>query len=101
MTYTVTLTHCRGVADASKRQAERAFAIALEHALGGVGGVVQAHHAYKQCLAQYGGEPLPLEAPAIDRDAVARWNEAVGAGREAAFVGWVRAPDSAHFEIQA
>lgn len=100
MTYRVTLTNCLAITDSSKRQAEGAFQQGLEAHLGtGPAGVALAFAAYKAAIQRHGGEPLPLSASAQDRDAVDGWNDAYAAGREAAFVGWVRPPESAHFEV--
>lgn len=99
MTYSVTLIDCRGVAESSKRQAEGAFIQGLETALGGSDAVAPAFIAYRSAIERHGGESLPLDASAQDRDAVDRWNDAYGAGVESAFLGWVRSPEAAYFEI--
>ena len=100
MTYSVTLKNCNGIADSSKRQAEGAFTQGLESSLGGADGVAPAFIAYRSAIERHGGEPLPLDASAQDRDAVDLWNDAYGAGVESAFLGWVRSPEAAYFEIQ-
>jgi len=100
MTYTVTLTGCPGLAETSKTQAEDAFRAALEIALnGGPAAVVLAARASDEAFDRHGGT-LSIDAPAADRDAVDRWTDALGAAREAAFVGWPVAPSSAHFAVQ-
>ena len=99
MTYCVTLANCTGLSESSLRQAEGAFCMALEHALSaGPAEVGIAHQAYSEVLAKHGGA-LPLEAPAVDRELVERWEDAYGAACEAAFVGWARRPDAARFDV--
>jgi hypothetical protein len=99
MTYKVVLRHCDALTESSRAQAERSFGFALEHALGGAASVYQAHAAYVETISRYGGTPLPIDAPAWDRDIVDRWEDGVAAGREAAFVGWACAPSGAEFEV--
>lgn len=101
MTYSVTLMDCPGVSDVSRRQAEGAFSHGIEsHLAGGAGAVALAFQAYSDAIERHGGEPLPLDASAQDREAVDRWNDAYMAGRTAAFLGWYRSPESAFFEVK-
>lgn len=99
--YRVSLSGTPGMTDTSHNQAVTAFRQGLESALeGGPAQVVVAHASYLQAVAPYGGEPLPLEASRDARDAVERWNTALSAAREAAFLGWVRTPPAAVFEVK-
>lgn len=97
--YTATLFDCP-VSDADRREAETLFCAAVEAALGGEAAVAAAYAAYKAAFDAHGELPLPADATDAQRAAVARWIEAEAAGTGAAFIGWHRVPDSAHFEIE-
>ena len=97
--YTATLFDCH-VSDADRREAETLFCAAIESALGSKSAVAQAHAAYRAAFDAHGELPLPAVATDAERAAVARWEAAEAAGCTAAFAGWHRVPDGAHFEIE-
>lgn len=100
--YRVSLTGTAGMTEASHDQAVLAFRQGLESALGGgPAEVAVAQAAYMLAVGPYGGEPLPIEASRDDQDTVDRWNTALEAAKEAAFLGWVRIPPAAKFEVRA
>lgn len=100
--YRVLLSGTAGMTESSHDQAVKAFRQGLESALGGgPAQVVVAHASYLQAVAPYGGEPLPLEASRDAQDAVERWNGALATAKEAAFLGWVRIPPMASFQVKA
>lgn len=98
-TYTATLFDCP-IKDADKREAETAFCEAIEASLGGQEAVATAYQAYQAAFSAHGELPLPATASDAERAAVARWESAESAGCHAAFAGWHRWPDGAHFEIE-
>lgn len=100
--YSVTMKDVVGISESSQAQAVGAFRQGLESALGGgAAKVAIAHMGYVNALSRHGGEPLPMGASADDRNAVDRWNDALAAAKEAAFLGWVRPPVSAAFVVRA
>lgn len=100
--YRVLLSGTPGMTESSHDQAITAFRQGLESALdGGPAQVAVAHASYLQAVAPYGGEPLPLDASRGDQDAVDRWNTALAAAKDAAFLGWVRVPPAAVFQVKA
>lgn len=100
MAYKVVLRNCAALSESSVKQAQRAFGMALERALAcGPAGVAQAHKAYAEVIRRYGGTPLPIDAPAWDRDIADRWEDALSAGGAEAFTGWGQAPAGAAFEV--
>lgn len=100
--YRVSLTGTAGLTESSHDQAVLAFRHGLESALGGgPAEVAVAQAAYLIAVGPYGGEPLPIEASRDDQDTVERWNDALSAAKEAAFLGWARVPPSAKFEVKA
>lgn len=99
--YRVLLSGTPGMTESSHDQAVMAFRQGLESSLeGGPAQVMVAHAAYLQAVAPYGGEPLPLDASRDAQDAVERWNTALAAAKEAAFLGWVRVPPAAVFQVK-
>jgi len=99
MTYTASLTDCRGINDADRREAEALFADAADAASGGEAATAHAYEAYMDAVNANGGTPLPADATDAQRAAVALWEKIENAGMCAAFAGWYRFPDGAHFEI--
>lgn len=99
MSYRVQLHHCDWLTPSSRSQAIGAFRQAIEHALGGgPAAVAQAFTAHQAALSRYGGS-LPLDAGADDLAAVERWQDALSAGRGAAFIGWASDPEAAAFTV--
>ncbi|MBU0917927.1 MAG: hypothetical protein KKD97_16415 [Gammaproteobacteria bacterium] len=100
--YRVVLTGAPGITESSHDQVLTAFRQGLESALGGGPAQVSvAQAAYMLAVGPYGGEPLPIDASRDDHDTVERWNTALAAAKEAAFLGWVRTPPAAKFEVKA
>lgn len=100
--YRVSLTGTSGMTESSHDQAVQAFRQGLESALGGGPAAVSvAQAAYLIAVGPYGGEPLPIDASRDEHDTVERWNNAMSTAKEAAFLGWVRVPPLAKFEVKA
>ena len=99
MNYTATLLDCQ-VNDADKREAETLFCQAVEAELGSQEAVAKAYAAYQSAFNAHKELPLPACASDAERSAVSLWTEADAAGSRAAFAGWYRQPDGAHFEIE-